>query len=421
MKRTFYLFYLLAAAALVLIATTKTQAAPVTLELDASVDYFYSSLSPHGEWIEIDAGYYGWRPARVLAGWRPYLYGRWAWTDHGWYWMSSEPFGWAVYHYGRWFYDDYYGWVWIPDRTWGPAWVEWRYNDDYIGWAPLPPYASFSFSIGIRFTTRWFAPYRYWSFVRYRHFGHHSIDRYCSPPEYAQRLIGTTRISSRYEIDRDRVINRGVDRTYIERQGRTRIERFDVTNTRDRNGGSERITRDSGGRERIEIYRPDTDPTVERNVRVEARRPERRLSLEFNRIERGTPERPTETRTGVGRENRTRNDEEIRTPERDDNRETDRRPEQGRERRIETNVRPSLPESRSSERRDVQQTKPRSRENFLAPFFERKEMTRERIERRESVSPPRMERESKPAPQSRQRESAPSGGSRSSGAKRNRK
>ncbi len=31
------------------------------------------------------------------------------------------------------------GWFWVPGDEWAPAWVDWRYGDDYIGWAPLPP------------------------------------------------------------------------------------------------------------------------------------------------------------------------------------------------------------------------------------------------------------------------------------------
>ena len=101
--------------------------------------FFYSSLASHGEWIEVESGIRVWRPYNISHLWRPYLVGRWAWTDDGWYWMSSEPFGWITYHYGRWYDDEYYGWVWIPDDVWAPAWVEWRYDDEYIGWAPLPP------------------------------------------------------------------------------------------------------------------------------------------------------------------------------------------------------------------------------------------------------------------------------------------
>ncbi len=71
-----------------------------------SFTIFYTSLSPYGEWIEIDYGVYAWRPLYVKVGWSPYLIGRWVWTPYGWYWDSFEPFGWAVYHYGRWYYDD---------------------------------------------------------------------------------------------------------------------------------------------------------------------------------------------------------------------------------------------------------------------------------------------------------------------------
>ena len=53
--------------------------------------------------------------------------------------ISDEPYGWATYHYGRWLYDDFQGWVWKPGVEWAPAWVGWRSNDDYIGWAPLGP------------------------------------------------------------------------------------------------------------------------------------------------------------------------------------------------------------------------------------------------------------------------------------------
>src|SRR5205085_1063852 len=44
-----------------------------------------------------------------------------------------------------------YHWVWTPDATWGPAWVDWRYNDNYYGWAPLPPGARFTAGVGFNF------------------------------------------------------------------------------------------------------------------------------------------------------------------------------------------------------------------------------------------------------------------------------
>ena len=75
--------------------------------LDIDVNYFYGSLEPYGEWIEIGYDDYVWRPYKSDYNWRPYSDGRWEWTRNGWYWVSYEPFGWATYHYGRWYFDDY--------------------------------------------------------------------------------------------------------------------------------------------------------------------------------------------------------------------------------------------------------------------------------------------------------------------------
>ena len=257
--------------------------------------FFYSSLRPYGEWIEMEPGFYAWRPIRVRAGWRPYLHGRWVWTDYGWYWTSYEPFGWAVFHYGRWYLDDYYGWIWVPDDVWGPAWVEWRYDNDYIGWAPLPPYASFSISVGIRFTTRWHAHHGYWSFVRYRHFGSTRINNYVLDESYSRRLIRTTRSAVGYEVDRERVVNRGVDRELIERRGNLRIQRTEVGETRERREG---IVRD-GERERIEVYRPSRSDMEQREERIEARKADRRTSLDVNRIDRNRSTEPIQRREGT--------------------------------------------------------------------------------------------------------------------------
>jgi hypothetical protein len=112
----------------------------VSVDVQGAVtfDTFQGALQPYGEWVVV--GSYGrvWRP-HVAAGWRPYYYGRWEWTNEGWLWVSDEPWGWAAYHYGRWAYDPYYGWLWVPGYEWAPAWVSWRTSGDVIGWAPLAP------------------------------------------------------------------------------------------------------------------------------------------------------------------------------------------------------------------------------------------------------------------------------------------
>ncbi|MDB6138721.1 MAG: hypothetical protein JWO94_1793 [Verrucomicrobiaceae bacterium] len=114
---------------------------PVQADEEVSFDYFYDTLAPYGTWVEIEG--YGpcWSPAEVDADWAPYTDGQWVYTDAGWTWAGDEPFASIVYHYGRWILAGNQGWCWVPGYEWGPAWVSWRDNDEYVGWAPLPPEA----------------------------------------------------------------------------------------------------------------------------------------------------------------------------------------------------------------------------------------------------------------------------------------
>jgi hypothetical protein len=256
---------------------------PPQEEAPQAVNLFYSDMSPYGEWIEFDAGLYAWHPYNVDPGWRPYTLGRWVWSNYGWFWVTAEPFGWATYHYGRWYFDDTYGWIWIPDTVWGPAWVEWRCNDDYIGWAPLPPYARFHVTVGIRFTRRWAAPLRYWSFISYDHFASNRPYQQFAPEQNTRRLISTTRSTGRYQIDQNRIIDQGVDRSVIQRRTSTRIGSFEVSEIPQR--GVERVT-SVGGQQRIEIYRPRPEDARTGNTRIVARRAGSRPSLDIDRVDR---------------------------------------------------------------------------------------------------------------------------------------
>ena len=136
---------LIAFAAFLAVAAPRSAQARV----DISFDFFHDTLSPHGEWLEV--GDYGmcWRPAGVDEDWSPYSDGYWTYTDAGWTWVSYEDYGGIVYHYGRWVSVEDEGWCWVPGYEWGPAWVSWRNNDDYTGWAPLPPEARWRRDTGI--------------------------------------------------------------------------------------------------------------------------------------------------------------------------------------------------------------------------------------------------------------------------------
>src|SRR5512138_618456 len=107
-------------------------AEPVVGEPVANVDVFFDQLEPYGTWY--DDPTYGWSFAPDQTGYVPYSNGYWKSTTYGLTWVSYDAFGWATSHYGRWLFRN--RWIWIPDTTWGPAWVTWRQADGVVGWAP---------------------------------------------------------------------------------------------------------------------------------------------------------------------------------------------------------------------------------------------------------------------------------------------
>jgi hypothetical protein len=226
---------------------------------------FYSSLEPFGEWIEIDYNLYAWQPYNTAYSWRPYSNGRWEWTRHGWYWVSYEPFGWATYHYGRWFYDDYYGWLWIPDTEWGPSWVEWRYNNSYIGWAPLPPYARFHRNSGIHFTISWNSGYYHWNFVNYHHFHGDRIHVHIVNNYRSYNIFNNTKYRTNYYSRNGRIVNGGVNRKFVERRGGYKIKERKIEITSDVQ--TYRTRNNDNSRNSLISYKPRISDS-ERNVQV---------------------------------------------------------------------------------------------------------------------------------------------------------
>jgi len=111
--------------------------------MSQSSDDMQAALKDYGSWRPHPRYGQVWAPAGVPRDWQPYENGHWVYTDDwGWYWVSDEAeedWGWVTYHYGRWTFERGFGWFWVPGDEWAPAWVDWRYGDDYIGWAPLPP------------------------------------------------------------------------------------------------------------------------------------------------------------------------------------------------------------------------------------------------------------------------------------------
>lgn len=172
---------------------------------------FYDDLAPYGRWVFVAGPGWVWSPFNVAAGWRPYLYGHWVFTDHGWTWASDEEWGWAVYHYGRWHRDPGHGWVWVPGTEWGPAWVAWHEGAGWVGWAPLPWQVAWRAGIGldwggvnVSLDAAW------WQFVEARHLVSPGLRSHVAPFSRNLSLIRITRNVTSYTYVDNRVVNQGV-------------------------------------------------------------------------------------------------------------------------------------------------------------------------------------------------------------------
>ncbi len=228
---------------------------------EVNFDVFYNSLADDGDWYNTPEYGYVWQPfvAYKTDKWRPYSDGYWAQTDDGWTWVSYENFGWATYHYGRWTRLKDTGWVWVPGYDWGPGWVSWRTNDDYVGWAPLPPKvedgvyegrvvesrreqvdyndvepeeAGYGTNVDVQYDI---GPANY-CFVETRNFGAPVLGEVLLPPQqnfvFIERTRNVTNIYYRREHDRTVVFNNGPDfafiNTHVERPiPRLQLERRD--------------------------------------------------------------------------------------------------------------------------------------------------------------------------------------------------
>ncbi len=152
----------------------------------AGVGVFYDALAPYGEWIIVEQYGRVWRPHPWIVGahFEPYSTGGyWVNTEAGWSFRTQWSWGWAPFHYGRWYRDSAFGWVWVPDTTWGPAWVEWRFGGGYVGWAPLPPH-------GVAVVYRSYEPP--WVFVPTRYLVEVDARRYAVPPSEVHGAFAVT-------------------------------------------------------------------------------------------------------------------------------------------------------------------------------------------------------------------------------------
>ncbi|HEV7406205.1 MAG TPA: DUF6600 domain-containing protein [Chthoniobacteraceae bacterium] len=216
------LLTLLAAALLV------SPLAPSAQAKDVSVEFFYESLDPYGEWIQTADYGYVFHPKDVQEDWRPYTDGSWAFTDAGWTWVSEEPFGGITYHYGRWTRLQNTGWVWVPDTEWAPAWVSWRRSEQYVGWAPLPPEATFKRDVGI---SSWSDSYydvgpSQYTFVAGRDFGAPRLSKVILPRRENVTIIRETKNITNITYTSGGIYNDGPQYSVISRESREPVRRL---------------------------------------------------------------------------------------------------------------------------------------------------------------------------------------------------
>jgi hypothetical protein len=216
------------------------------------VDFFYSNLAPYGYWVNRPSYGWVWCPRHIRHGWRPYSYGRWAYTDYGWTWVSSEPYGWATYHYGRWYSDPDYGWSWVPGTDWGPSWVSWQEGGGYLGWAPLPPQVGFSAGVGLDFGSFnvgvGIDPGSY-CFVPERSFLAVNVGSYVVPPFQNVTIIHNTTNITNYRVEGGRVFNGSVPVNRIQQVTGQPVRQLQLANASD-----PRVARVSGNT--VGMFRP---------------------------------------------------------------------------------------------------------------------------------------------------------------------
>jgi hypothetical protein len=215
---------------------------------DMDMNSMYNYLAPYGNWIYMQPYGYVWTPRNMGYQWRPYSNGHWVMTEYGWTWIAYEPWGSVPFHYGRWGYDDYIGWYWVPGNTWGPAWVSWRWSDQYAGWAPLQPgieiRANMDFgSISINI------PLRSWNFLQILHFLDNDVNRYTLPYERNSSLYNYTTNRNNVNFRNDRIYNEGIGVDVVRRLTRRNVTQYTIQDAK--RPGLARIA----GRD-LQIYRP---------------------------------------------------------------------------------------------------------------------------------------------------------------------
>ncbi len=246
-----------------------------------SEEMFQDSLAPYGNWVDV-AGYgQCWQPTVVVAnpgiGSRALNCGRWVYSDCGWYWLSDYSWGWAPFHYGTWFRHASLGWCWVPGHTWGPSWVSWRYDNDYCGWAPLPPGAHFVSGVGLSFHGHHVGerddlglrPDHY-HFVAWNHFHDRQLQSHRLPTQVADRVYDHATIATRISGDGHTTINNALPVSRVVAATGRPLHTVELREADEPAAGGGRAERFDTGNRSLAVYRARPDLAAHRAGAVDA-------------------------------------------------------------------------------------------------------------------------------------------------------
>ena len=229
---------MLAFGGLMITQIAKAEAPPPVI----SFQVFYDELTPYGDWIRDPIHGYVWVPY-AEPNFQPYATnGYWVMSTYGNTWVSNYDWGWAPFHYGRWYFDDYLGWAWVPGYEWGPAWVNWRTNAGYYGWAPLGPGISIHVAVNI--------PSHHWVFVPKRRFISRNVYNYYVPRRNVVKIYNQTTVINNTYVYNNRTYVTGPERREVERATRRSVPVYQVND-------SQRPGRSSLSRNSLVVYKPD--------------------------------------------------------------------------------------------------------------------------------------------------------------------
>jgi len=221
----------LLASALILSAVPFIAPAMAQVGVSVSFNDFHDKLSAYGTWSSHPRYGNVWRPSGVESDFHPYSRGHWVNTEeYGFTWVSDYKWGDVPFHYGRWVNDPDEGWLWVPGYVWAPAWVSWRSDSDYTGWAPLPPDDRFLAGDETEFDIDPVAYYgprfdagNIYVFVGTRHVADPNFRTYIVQRPTIVNIFRSTRNITRISVVNDHVVNRSVDVRIVERAGGRRI------------------------------------------------------------------------------------------------------------------------------------------------------------------------------------------------------